>query len=84
MDLSDYRKQIDEIDAQLVKLFVARMNAAGKIGEYKRAHGLPVLNAAREQQVLDEVAKHAGEEFAPYIRKLYERMFEVSKEYQGD
>ena len=36
MDLQDYRKQIDEIDDQLVKLFAQRMEVSEGIASYKK------------------------------------------------
>ena len=50
MDLKDYRVQIDEIDNQLTDLFRKRMETAGAIASYKKAHGLPVLDAGRERE----------------------------------
>ena len=35
MDLSDLRKEIDEIDEQLIPLLVKRMKVAEKVAEYK-------------------------------------------------
>ena len=39
MDLSDYRKKIDEIDDEMVKLFSQRMETAARIAECKRGMG---------------------------------------------
>ena len=47
MDLNDYRREMDEIDAQLLAAFEQRMDVAGKIAEYKKAHDMPVLDARR-------------------------------------
>ena len=40
-ELEDYRRQIDEVDAQLVELFRRRMDITGKVGEYKLARQIP-------------------------------------------
>ena len=52
MSLEEYRKEIDAIDAELVKLFLRRMDVTQKVGEFKKANGIPVLDAGREKQVL--------------------------------
>ncbi|MBQ5535801.1 MAG: chorismate mutase, partial [Oscillospiraceae bacterium] len=52
MELKDYRAQIDRIDAELVRLFAERMELAAQIAAYKKAHGLAVLDSAREQEKL--------------------------------
>ena len=51
-DLEQYRQEIDELDEQLVRLFLRRMEVTGKVGEYKLAHGMQVLDRGRERRVL--------------------------------
>ena len=51
-ELEQYRREIDRIDGELVKLFLERMAVTGQVGEYKRANGIPVLDASREKQVI--------------------------------
>lgn len=82
MDLQELRKQIDEIDDQLISLFVQRMNVAAAIGAYKKEHKLPVLVPAREAEKLTDVAEKAGPEMADYTRELYRTLFELSRSYQ--
>lgn len=53
-DLETLCAKIDAIDRELVRLFEARMNVVLGVAAYKLAHGLPILNAGREQQVLDK------------------------------
>ena len=49
MDISDWRKTIDELDEQIVALISRRAEAAHAIGELKRKHALPVYEPGREQ-----------------------------------
>ncbi len=83
MDLNKLRLQIDEIDAKMVDLFVQRMEVAAKIGQAKAENHLPVLNAKRENDVLQKVAERAGTDFAPYANNLYQNMFHLSRNYQA-
>ena len=62
MDLEKMREEIDVIDDQLVDLFSQRMAIAGRIAEYKKENGLPVLDADRERKKLNSISKAAGEE----------------------
>ena len=39
-DLEQCRREIDEIDQQLIKLFEQRMNVSKDVVTYKLAHGL--------------------------------------------
>ena len=82
MDMQELRSQINQIDEQLVRLFDARMKVALEIGKYKKANGLPVYDAAREQAVLDRQTAAVEQEMAPYVRRLYLKLFELSKDYQ--
>ena len=49
--LEALRKKIDSLDETLREAFLARMEAAAAIAGYKAQHGLPVLDAAREEAV---------------------------------
>ncbi len=83
MDIKDLREQIDEIDAKLVELFGQRMDTAKKIAEYKKANGLPVLDACREREKLSQVSRMSEEQIRDYTRVLYSLIFELSRSYQG-
>lgn len=76
------RKEIDRIDDELVRLFAERMKAAGEVASYKAEHGLPVLNSAREREILARVAKASGEGNELYVKLLFSTLFDVSKSYQ--
>lgn len=82
MDLQDYRKEIDRIDRELVALFVRRMEVSAGIAAYKQAHGLPVLDAVREQAKLQQVAELAPEQLRPDTAELYRTLFALSRGYQ--
>ena len=62
MDLQECRAKIDEIDRELVRLFADRMNIVLDVAAYKKANGLPILDAARERALLSKVASLSGEE----------------------
>ena len=83
MDLNELRAEIDQIDDQLVRLFVARMDVAAKIADYKKEHNLPILAPVREQEKLQDVAEKTGSDMANYIRVLYSTIFELSRSYQS-
>lgn len=84
MELSDYRKQIDEIDDQITKLFQQRMDAAAGIAQVKRENNLPVYDPAREREKLGEVSAHVRDDLAQDVRTLYGTLFELSRAHQRD
>ncbi len=73
-DLSASRQRIDELDREIVRLFTERMAVCREVGEYKKAHGLPVLDAAREKEVL--AAKTALVD-DPALRPMTAALFET-------
>lgn len=83
MELSDYRRQIDEVDDQICKLFEQRMNIVEAVGEYKRTHDIPVTNSRREQEVLLRVSKSLPPRLEPFGRALYRSVFDISKSFEA-
>ena len=84
MELQELRSKIDEIDAQLTKLFEARMDVAAEIGAWKRENHMPVLDAARERDKLADIAASSREDMQTYTQMLYSMIFELSRGYQSD
>lgn len=82
-ELEDLRGEIDGIDRQLVELFERRMDVTARVGRYKAARGLPVLDPAREREVL---AKKAASVRDPALRTdvtlLYETIMGLSRRQQ--
>lgn len=83
MDLKELRNEIDQIDDELVRLFVQRMEVSARIADYKKENGLPILVPSREQEKLIDVAQKAGPDMEVYTRVLYNLLFELSRGYQS-
>lgn len=56
MDISDYRRRIDALDQEIVRLVNERAMCARRIGEAKLQTDTPAYAPERERQVLDRVA----------------------------
>lgn len=82
MELFDLRMEIDQVDLQLVNLFLKRMELSKQIAIYKMQNGLCINVPGREEEVLHSVQTQAGQEMSDYVLKLYSTLFELSKEYQ--
>ena len=82
MELSDYRKEIDRIDREMVKLFTERMDIAADIGRYKQEKGLPVYDPERERQKLGDLTALTREDLSSSVEGLYSTIFELSRSYQ--
>ena len=84
MELQELRSKIDEIDAQLTKLFEARMDVAAEIGAWKRENHMPVLDTARERDKLADIAASSRADMQTYTQMLYSMIFELSRSHQSD
>ena len=62
--------------------FIHRMQLSQEIGKIKKENGLPVFDAAREEEILKKSAEAAGPEFSEPIQALYQRIFELSRSVQ--
>ena len=82
MDLMELREQINEIDREMLDLFLRRMQVSSNVAEYKRQNGLPVLDAARERELLANIAGQAGEDLDEYAIVLYSTILSLSRSYQ--
>lgn len=85
MDISDWRKKIDEIDGQLVELLSSRARAAHEIGRLKRDVGMPIYEPDREQTVLTHVARaNPGPLSDRELVSIYERIMDVMRQIQQE
>ena len=83
MELQDYRRELDGIDDELLQLFCRRMEIAAQIGAYKKANGLPILDPARERQILLKIRDKSPEGMGDYAVSLYSLIFELSRASQN-
>lgn len=58
-NLSELRKQIDELDDNLVELISKRMRVSREIGTFKKEHNMQVLQASRYSEILEGRIKQA-------------------------
>lgn len=56
-DITVLRKQIDEIDEQLLATLAKRMRISKEIGTYKKEHNMPILQEGRYNDILENRAK---------------------------
>lgn len=81
--LEQARKIISEVDAQMASLFEKRMHAAELVAEYKKEMGLPVLDADREQLLIEKgSARIEDEGLRSYYVSFLQHTMDLSKSYQ--
>jgi chorismate mutase/prephenate dehydratase len=77
------RQRINQIDAQMAQLFAERMDAVRQVAEYKKAAGIPVLDAAREAEVIERnAARIADDRLRAYYVSYLTYNMELSRKYQ--
>ncbi|MFC6464685.1 chorismate mutase [Marinilactibacillus sp. GCM10026970] len=82
-ELEQYRQEIDTIDQDLTRLFEARLKTVLKVGAYKKQHDLPVLDASREQKVIEKnVGRLEDKQFEEELTKFFQAMMDITKETQ--
>ena len=83
MELSDYRKRLDEIDEEILHLFTERMDIAVEIASWKQENSLPVLDARREKEKLQRIEEMSDPELSDYSFTLFSMLMELSRSRQN-
>ncbi len=85
MNLSDWRRRIDEIDKKLVELLNERSRCALEIGKLKQAANLPLYQPDRENEVLSNAERaNPGPLTDAAIRRLFERIIDEARAAERD
>jgi chorismate mutase len=80
MNISDWRKRMDEIDKKLVELLNERCTCALEIGHLKQEANIPLYQPAREKEVLfNAETNNQGPLSNPAIRRLFERIIDEAR-----
>ena len=82
--ISQLRKQIDELDNQVMDVLAKRMRVCREIGQYKKEHNMTVLQAQRYNEILDKRGAQGtlcGMD-SEFIKKIYEAIHEESVRQQ--
>jgi chorismate mutase len=83
MDITDWRKKIDEMDLRLVKLLNERARAAQQIGRLKRHTRMPIYEPEREQCIFENVLRaNQGPLANSELRHVFERIIDVMRNIQ--
>jgi chorismate mutase len=83
MEIADWRKKIDELDEQIVKLLCERAAAAVAIGQLKQKTAAPIYEPNREQVVFAHVREaNPGPLTGAQIQDIYERIMDVMRALQ--
>lgn len=83
-NITALRKQIDEIDNNIIEMLAKRMRISREIGQYKKEHGMTILQTARYTEILEKRGAQAS--FMGIdpecIKKIFEAIHEESVNQQ--
>ena len=82
-ELEKARRDINEIDIEIARLFEKRMDAAGKVAEYKMETGMQVCDPVREEALVRRNASLIKNiEYKSYYINFIQNCMDISKNYQ--
>ena len=82
--INELRKQIDELDNNLMDLLSKRMRVSREIGQYKKEHNMTVLQTSRYNEILDKRGAQGslcGMD-AKFIKEIFEAIHDESVRQQ--
>lgn len=83
VDLQESRKQIDEIDSQIIDLFQKRMEVAANVADYKIATGKPVFDKERENSKIETLSGMVEGDFNKRcVEELFTQIMAMSRKFQ--
>lgn len=83
-ELLNLRKIISDCDREIVQALKTRMECIEGIIQYKRNHGIPVLQPEQERKQLNQVQKEIdGITFGEEIIRIFETIMENSRKIQA-
>ncbi len=84
MNLNQLRNNIDDIDKQILDLFMKRMELCKSVADYKKANDLPVFQGDREKQVIDRIKVLTNDrELESGTAALFTTIMDISKILQN-
>ncbi|GAA0776464.1 chorismate mutase [Clostridium subterminale] len=82
-ELEQCRKEIDEIDKELINLFERRMDVAIRVANYKKENDLPIYNEERESKVIKKnVDNLKNKNYDLLARRFFLSVMELSRSLQ--
>lgn len=84
--LAECREAIEQIDRQLVALLATRVGIARRTADFKRAAGQPLLDPAREAEVIRRAVAAARANGLPAepVREIFWHVVGLSRRAQED
>ncbi|HMR43034.1 MAG TPA: chorismate mutase, partial [Saprospiraceae bacterium] len=78
--LEHLRHEIDEMDAEVIRLFIERMKVAERIGVFKKSNNIAILQPKRWAEILENALQKGtlGGLSAEFINEVFNAMHQES------
>ncbi|KXK03417.1 MAG: Prephenate dehydratase [Acidobacteria bacterium OLB17] len=84
MNLDDWRKEIDDVDSEIVSLLARRVQIAREISRLKQISGAPIRDRERETKIFDRVRGLSGGTVEPrVVDRVYKAILSESRRMQA-
>jgi chorismate mutase len=78
--LEELRREIDEIDDEILKWVARRLEKVLAVGDIKKQCGLDAYDPDRERRILDRLASRTLAPLDPQaVRRVFERLIDESR-----
>lgn len=83
-NIDELRKEIDEIDRELVALFERRMDVVTEVAAFKIETGKPLKDSEREKELIDKNATFLkNDAYKHYLKVFFKDIMECSRSFQS-
>ena len=84
MELFNLRKDINDIDKQIMTLLINRLEVVEKVGQLKKKHNLNILDKKREDAIYKKIETSYGKDTdeSKFLTEVYNKVMEESKKKQ--
>lgn len=83
MMFEEERREIDEIDEQIISLLLRRFEVTNRIGNQKKKLGLPVQDSSREKAIVNRIQCLVPDCQQSMVISIYQSIMEQSRQQQS-
>ena len=82
-ELNELRRQINQLDNQLLSLLEARFEIVKKVGNLKKNKGIPIRDLEREKEIIESKCQKSDlPEY--FIKQMYQLIIDTSAKIEGE
>lgn len=83
--LDEAREIVNDVDKEMISLFIKRMAAIKMIAEYKNENNIPILDTNREEVIIQKnLDLLSNKQLEKYYLEFFQGVLKSSKEFQKD